>query len=653
MIRAVFLHIAHGVPQCGRSFLAIGLSAVALAAGGWAVPLVSRADDFGEYQGPSSLIASEDGKTLYAACAEACQVAWVDLPGGTVSRRVDVPSEPTGLTLTSDEAKLFVTCAAPTSTIAVLDAASGELIASIPAGHTAMSPTVSPDGNRLYVCNRFNNNVSVIDLAAGKEVTRVPVIREPISAAVTRDGRSVLVANHLPNTRTDATYDGDVAASVTVIDARTHETTALELPHGSHSLRNLCVTPDGKHALVTHLLANFEQIPFRVDTGWINVNVVSVIDTQKMKVLSTIGLDEYDMGNGNPWDVTCTADGKWVCVSVAGTHELCAIDTAGLLSDFAFRTMQPMMAVWPIYLSLGESLWHRINLPGKGPRGLATVGAKVYVAQHFSDSIAEVDIEIEAPATRKSKAYVTRYYRDPTAEAEVSDTIGTIALGPSPQLTPERRGELLFHDATICYQKWVSCASCHPDGRGDALNWDLMNDSVGNPKNTKSMLLSHGTPPAMAEGVRATAQVAVRSGLEHILFAERPEDEAAAIDAYLTSLQPVPSPYLIDGRPSPAAERGQQLFQSARIACHRCHPAPLYTDQRSHNVGTRRRNEYKDRFDTPTLVEVWRTAPYLHDGRYLTVKDLLVEGKHGLRRIREGDLSEQNIDDLVEFVLSL
>lgn len=653
MIGASLLRVPERVNGCRKSLSAIGSLAFALAAACSMPPLASRADEFGKYQGPSSLIASEDGKTLYAACAEACQVAWIELSGGTVRRRVDVPAEPTGLALTSDGTKLMVTCAAPTSTVAVLDAASGALIASIPAGHTAMSPAVSPDGNQLYVCNRFNNNVSVIDLVAGEEVKRVPVIREPISAAVTRDGRSVLVANHLPNTRTDATYDGDVAASVTVIDARTHETTKLELPHGSHSLRSLCVTPDGKHALVTHLLANFEQIPFRVDTGWINVNVVSVIDTQKMKVLSTIGLDEYDMGNGNPWDVTCTADGKWVCVSVAGTHELCAIGTADLLSDFAFRTMQPMMAVWPIYLSLGESLWHRINLPGKGPRGLATVGSSVYAAQHFSDDIAEVDIEIEAPATRKSKAYVTRYYRDPTAEAEVSDTIGTIALGPSPQLTPERRGELLFHDATICYQKWVSCASCHPDGRGDALNWDLMNDSVGNPKNTKSMLLSHGTPPSMAEGVRATAQVAVRSGLEHILFAERPEDEAAAIDAYLTSLQPVPSPYLIDGRLSPAAERGQQLFQSARIACHRCHPAPLYTDLRSHNVGTRRRNEYKDRFDTPTLVEVWRTAPYLHDGRYLTVKDLLVEGKHGLRRIRDGELSEQDIDDLVEFVLSL
>ncbi len=60
-----------------------------------------------------------------------------------------------------------------------------------------------------------------------------------------------------------------------------------------------------------------------------------------------------------------------------------------------------------------------------------------------------------------------------------------------------------------------------------------------------------------------------------------------------------------------------------------------------------------DRFDTPRLVEVWRTAPYLHDGHWLTVKELLTVGKHGLSREQLEKLSERDIDDLVEFVLSL
>jgi len=584
----------------------------------------------GKYVGPCALAASKDDKTLYVACADTRQVAWVELPGGRIARRVDVPAEPTGLRLTPDGAKLIVTCAAPKSTVAVLDATSGEQLAAISAGHTAMSPAISPDGKRVYVCNRFSGDVSVIDLAAGREVARVETVREPIASALTPDGHALLVANHLAKKRTNVPFSFDVTPYVTVIDTQTLATTDVELPHGANSLRSLCVLPDGKHALVTHLLANFEMIPFRVGTGWINVNVLSIIDMQAWEVIATIGVDEYYLGAGNPYDVACSPDGKSVYVSLAGTHELGTIDSSGLLGDFARRTMQPMMAVWPIYLSLGESLWERNKLPGKGPRGLAAVGSKVYVAQYFSDNLAVVDLE------------------DPHAPA-----IDTIPLGPPPQLTLQRRGELLFNDALICYQHWVSCASCHPDARTDGLNWDLMNDGSGNPKNTKSMLLAHRTPPAMAEGVRETAETAVRSGIAHILFADRPEEEAVAIDAYLKGLQPVPSPHLVDGQLSPAAERGRELFGSQRIGCHRCHPPPLYTDLKSHNVGTQAKYERNDRFDTATLVEVWRTAPYLHDGRYTTIKELFVEGKHGLPRGQSDGLSEQEVDDLVEFVLSL
>jgi cytochrome c peroxidase len=275
-----------------------------------------------------------------------------------------------------------------------------------------------------------------------------------------------------------------------------------------------------------------------------------------------------------------------------------------------------------------------------------------------------VDVRREQPgSTTSATGYTTaagvdtdRVDRSERGDAllstEMGTVVGAIPLGPAPQWTEARRGEFLFHDATMCYQHWQSCASCHPDARSDSLNWDLMNDGAGNPKNTKSMLLAHRTPPAMWEGVRMTAEEAVRSGITNVLFAYRTdEDVAAAIDAYLKSLRPVPSPHLIDNRLSPAAERGRTLFESERVGCSKCHPAPLYTDLRSHNVGSRSPREQTERFDTPTLIEVWRTAPYLHDGRYVTVKDLLIEGRHALRP--GVGLSEQDMADLVEFVLSL
>jgi YVTN family beta-propeller protein len=622
----------------GRTLCALSVAAVLLAVPSGGMPWTLGATPqqsphlpgtpTGNYQGPVGLAASKDGRTLYVACADSSQVAWVSLPKGNVVRRMALPAPPTGLALAPDGTRLYIACAAPQSTIIVCDARSGARLAELHAGHTAMSPVVSRDGRRLYVCNRFDNDVSVIDLAAGRQIARVEAVREPIAAAMTPAGDALLVANHLPNTRTDPAFKGDVSPVVTWVDTQTLKTTSIALAHGASGLRGICISPDGRHAFVTHLLSNFESIPFRVDMGWINVNVVSILDLPRRSLIRTLGMDEYDTGAANPWDIACTADGKWICASLAGTHELCAIETATLLSDNA-RTMSPVMGAWPIYTSLGYSLWRRIPLPGKGPRGLVAVEQKIYAAQYFSDSLAAVDV---APA---------------------NSPVRSIALAPAPQLTIQRRGELLFNDASICYQRWQSCASCHPDGRIDGLTWDLINDGTGTSKNTKSMLLAHRTPPSMSEAVRASAEEAVRSGISHILFSDRPEDEPAAIDAYLKSLRPVPSPRLVDGRPTAAAQRGQKLFHSDRVGCHRCHPAPLYTDLHSHNVGSRGRFERNSRFDTPSLVEVWRTAPYLHDGRYATLKQLFVEGKHGMSHDPAVELSVSEIDDLVEFVGAL
>jgi cytochrome c peroxidase len=120
----------------------------------------------------------------------------------------------------------------------------------------------------------------------------------------------------------------------------------------------------------------------------------------------------------------------------------------------------------------------------------------------------------------------------------------------------------------------------------------------------------------------------------------------------LKSLRPVPSPRLADGGLSPAAKRGQRLFEHSRVGCGKCHPAPLYTDLKRHRVSPPGTIEHRP-FDTPTLIEVWRTAPYLHDGRFLSVKELLVSGGHGRSAGGVEQLSAGQFDDLVEFVLSL
>jgi len=81
---------------------------------------------------------------------------------------------------------------------------------------------------------------------------------------------------------------------------------------------------------------------------------------------------------------------------------------------------------------------------------------------------------------------VVEYFTDSIAAValcgEKDAAVHSIPLGPKPQWDSVRRGEMLFHDGRICRRGWQSCATCHPDGRADALNWDLLNDGIGNPK---------------------------------------------------------------------------------------------------------------------------------------------------------------------------
>jgi cytochrome c peroxidase len=131
---------------------------------------------------------------------------------------------------------------------------------------------------------------------------------------------------------------------------------------------------------------------------------------------------------------------------------------------------------------------------------------------------------------------------------------------------------------------------------------------------------------------------------------EPPQDVIETISAYLKALEPVPSPYLVNGKLSAAAERGKLVFEEA--GCAACHTPPLYTNLKSYNVGTINGLDKGKAVDTPTLVEIWRTAPYLHTGAAVTIEEVITKfnphGQHG----HVNKLTPQQLADLVEFVLS-
>jgi cytochrome c peroxidase len=87
---------------------------------------------------------------------------------------------------------------------------------------------------------------------------------------------------------------------------------------------------------------------------------------------------------------------------------------------------------------------------------------------------------------------------------------------------------------------------------------------------------------------------------------------------------------------SEAAQRGQKLF-FGKAHCSACHAGPNFTDNSFHNIGVGMDEKEFDKgraeisklsgdtgaFKTPTLREIAKTAPYMHDGSLKTLEDVI------------------------------
>jgi len=258
------------------------------------------------------------------------------------------------------------------------------------------------------------------------------------------------------------------------------------------------------------------------------------------------------------------------------------------------------------------------------PRELAIYGSKLFSGNYFTDDLTIFDLNNTGGLT------------------------GKIKLNPNLINDSLRLGEIYFHDASLCFQEWQACTGCHPnDARIDGLNWDLLNDGLGNPKNCKSMIRAHVTPPVMITGIRADAETAVRAGFQHIQFINIEEKKARAVDLYLSALEPVPSPFLVNGKISKKAKKGRKIFENK--GCQECHTPPLFTNMAMTSIGPPDKYNDNNTWDTPTLIEVWRTGPYMFNGRCATIEEVFKNDMHGLN----DKLSDEDLKNLVEYVNSL
>jgi len=554
---------------------------------------------------------SDDGEVVFMAHQNIKKVVMYDRQTLIPVHEWVFDESPTALVFKNN--KLYVTSTYAIGYVTCINLGTKEIDWHIAVGMGATSPVISQDGRKLYVCNQYANTVSELNLVTKKVDRVVNLIREPKAIALSQDEKTLYVANFLPMQSADEKI---VAAKVSVISTKTFKISKhITLTNGSNALRDICLSPEGKYVFVSHNLGRFQVPTSQLQQGWMNTSAVSVIRTSNNTLIGTFLVDEPEAGAAGVWGLAC--DNKNLVVSQSGTHDLSVIDYAGLVQRLE-QTEDKLSFSYNLRFLNG--IRNRFKIKGNGPRVLVMDDNEILVPTYFSDILSVV---------KRSDFSVSSI----TYNSDFKESVS-------------QKGEKYYNDASYCFQGWQSCNGCHPgDARTDGMNWDLLNDGIGNPKNCKSMLYAHLTPPAMISGIRPDAETAVRAGFVHIQFTQVAPERTLAVDEYLKSLEPLPSPYLVNGELSENARKGAEVFKRAK--CDYCHSGPLYTDMQMHRIGE---NEFEKGWDTPTLKEVWRTAPYLHDGTAESIDVLFQENKHGLESIR---LNKKEIKHLIEYVNSL
>ncbi len=364
-----------------------------------------------------------------------------------------------------------------------------------------------------------------------------------------------------------------------------------------------------------------------------------------------------------------------------------AIDAAAALdfdnSDFATSAVfSPLGNVIFFATSGSSTIWvadaydptstYTFDSGGRAPDGMALSadGTRLYIHNFMDRSVTVFRTSAACGAVCGTTPQIAK--------------IGTVS---AEQLEPAvLRGKQLFYDSKdprLAQEGYMSCASCHLDGGHDGRVWDFtsLGEGMRNTIDLNGRGVGHG--PAHWTGnfdetqdfegqIRdfARGMGFIPNDRFHQGSIAQPLGESKAgvssdlddLAAYIASLTSTGiSPHReAGGALNEAAQAGREIFRQEN--CASCHGGSTFTDSASmvrHDVGTAtdatgsRLGEPLDGFDTPTLRGLWKTAPYLHDGSAVTLKEVLVErdisGRHGHLFHR----SSVEIEQLVAYLNSI
>ena len=256
-----------------------------------------------------------------------------------------------------------------------------------------------------------------------------------------------------------------------------------------------------------------------------------------------------------------------------------------------------------------------------------------------------------------------------------------------PTLDGVALGRLLFEDRRLSKDGSVSCASCHSASNAFADRGKAFSAGVGGRLGKRNAMplfnlawveeffwdgrvkgLRHQVvhpivdPVEMASALpkvlhALNADRAVRQRFETVFNGPATEARLGlALEQYLLTLISQDSKFdrvmRGDGRFTPSEQRGFDLFLTEHdparglfgADCFHCHGGGLFTNQRFMNNGLAERNGDRGReavtrdpaqrgmFRTPSLRNVALTPPYMHDGRFGTLEEVVAHYDHGLQR---------------------
>jgi YVTN family beta-propeller protein len=571
---------------------------------------------------------SPDGRLLLVANPDNGTVTVVDTAARQALREIKVGDKPEGVTWVGPGPLAAVT-AYRDDKVVFLDASAGRVVKALPVADEPYGIVASKDGRRAWVTHDYPGTVSEIDLAAQK-VTRT----FPVGAFV----RGLCLAPDESRLYVTEFYSGTLHA----VDLKTGKVVDHWKGAAVDNLcRNVVVHPSRPKAYLSHLRSRIDVIN---GSGSIfpALSVVDLVPPDGSKRRTIILLDSYngfDVVN-NPWEAALSPDGKRLYTVYAGSNDM---NLSEVLDD-NYREVERLRKV-------------RLGQNPKAVR-VSPDGKTVYVYDALDFSVGVYDADMK------------RLAAVPVCQ---------------PPKTPEWvRGKVLFNtaDPPLTVRRWISCASCHPDGYTDGrvwqnpeglrktpalfgvahthpLHWSADRDEVQDFEYTIRGRLMQGR--GLLDGPLTPKRGFEPTELDEHLAGRSKDLDALAV--YTNSFEFTLSPHVpAPGKLSAAAQRGKALFFSKEVGCATCHGGPYYTDSslqkpyKLHDVGTGGDDPSEKigpTYDTPTLLGVYRTAPYLHHGKAKTLRDVLTTCNKGDRHGKTSHLKPQEIDDLVEFLKSL